>query len=351
MARHLCARYGNAINFKKKAVTNTLTPTLQTLPAWLNAEFGQHAVAIALVRNQQVDYHLHGLADVTTNTRLTEDTLFEIGSVSKPLTALAVLIQVQAGRWQLEQSLAQQVNLPQLAQHRYTLAALLTHRSGLPRLPANLVLDDISNPYAGYTEQQLLTALADTAFSSPTFSYSNFGYGLLGFLLQHGLQRDFASIMQQQVFTPLGMKTAAVQSPGQAFAKLANGYAITGEKTPNWQFDSLAGAGGVIASINDMAALLQAVFAQTEHNTLFRQWLTVLPSNDEPKMTAGWMQQENLLWHAGQTGGFTSLVAFDAEQKLGIVILSNIAIPVTTQGFVLLKQWIAQHNKQDLLGK
>ncbi len=304
-------------------------------------------MAIALVHDQQVEYHLHGLADVATESRLTKDTLFEIGSISKPLTALAALGQVQAGRWQLMQSVSQQFNLPQLAEHRYTLAALLTHRSGLPRLPANMPLHDLTNPYAGYAEPQLLEALASTRFDPQVFSYSNYGYGLVGYLLSQTLQQSYADIMQQAVFLPLGMSAARIQQPGVSFARLASGYAITGDNMANWQFDSLAGAGAVIATVEDMAIMLRTVFAQAEHNELLRQWLTVLTEQEGTVMTPGWMQQQNVLWHAGQTGGFASLVAFDPQQKMGIVILTNVAIPVTSQGFLLLQQWIAQHSTKD----
>lgn len=60
-------------------------------------------------------------------------------------------------------------------------------------------------------------------------------------------------------------------------------------------------------------------------------------------MTPGWMlSQQDWLWHAGQTAGFCSLVVFDPRQQKGVVILTNIAVPVTTQGFTLFEQWLAQ---------
>lgn len=300
---------------------------------------------------------MHGLADVATAAPVTPHTLFEIGSVSKPLTALAVLSQVQNGRWQLTQSMAEQTALPELASHTYTLAELLTHRSGLPRLPANMSLTDLRNPYATYDDTLLQAALANTEFPEEGFSYSNFGYGLLGWLLQQSLQQPYAEVMQQQVFQPLGMQHAAVQTPEHEPAaplqdgsttdnnlnKLATGYAISGDAVEHWQFDSLAGAGAVVANIEDMATMLTTLFQQTAHSALLQQWLTPLPTTGEPRMTPGWMlSQQDWLWHAGQTAGFCSLVVFDPKQQKGLVILTNIAVPVTTQGFALFKQWLAQ---------
>lgn len=108
------------LNLKKKALTPTEPLTLQQLPGWLKQEFGQHGVAIALIDGQQVQYQLHGLADTqqqATGQAVDRQTLFEIGSVSKPLTALAVLSLVQQGRWHLDRPLAQTAPLP-LTQRR-----------------------------------------------------------------------------------------------------------------------------------------------------------------------------------------------------------------------------------------
>lgn len=357
MARYLCSGPGHAAQLKKKALTEPIKPSLDNLSLWLNAEFGQQAVAIALIDGPQIRYHLHGLADVANAAPVTQHTLFEIGSVSKPLTALAILSQIARGRWQLTQSIAEQTNLPALATHTYTLAELLTHRSGLPRLPANMSLTDLSNPYAIYDDTLLQAALANTEFPEEGFSYSNFGYGLLGWLLQQDLQQSYAEVMQQQVFQPLGMQHAAVQMPGYKpvtplqdglttdnnLNKLATGYAISGDAVEHWQFDSLAGAGAVVATIEDMATMLTTLFQQTPHSALLQQWLTPLPTTGEPRMTPGWMlSQQDWLWHAGQTAGFCSLVVFDPKQQKGIVILTNIAVPVTTQGFTLFEQWLAQ---------
>ncbi|CAM5210403.1 serine hydrolase domain-containing protein [Alishewanella longhuensis] len=327
------------------------------MPSWLKQEFGQHGVAIALVDGQQVQYQLHGLADTgqqqTVSSALSQavnlDTLFEIGSVTKPLTALAVLSLVQQGRWQLDQPLAQQFALPELASHQYNLTDLLTHRSGLPRLPANLPLDDLRNPYASYHDNQLLEALTMTDFTERQFAYSNYGYGLLGWLLATESKQPYAELMQQRVFQPLMMPTAKVQmsttdNSGVAtpLPKLANGYAINAEQVANWQFDSLAGAGAVVASIEDMAGMLKQLFSAANTDPLLQLWLTPLPLSDQPAMTPGWMlTTQGWYWHAGQTAGFSSLVVFEPTQQKGLVILTNMALPVTEQGLALFADWLA----------
>ncbi len=353
MARHLYSGPGHATEFKKKALTPTEPLTLQQLPGWLKQEFGQHGVAIALIDGQQVQYQLHGLADTqqqATGQAVDRQTLFEIGSVSKPLTALAVLSLVQQGRWHLDRPLAQQFAMPELATHQYTLTELLTHRSGLPRLPANLPLDDLRNPYARYHDKELRTALTTTDFTERQFGYSNYGYGLLGWLLAAELKQPYAELMQQRVFQPLAMPTAKVQlslpahaGTPPALSKLARGYAINGEQVANWQFDSLAGAGAVVASIEDMAGMLKHIFATANTDPLLQLWLTPLQLNDQPAMTPGWMlTAKGWHWHAGQTAGFSSLVVFDTTQQKGLVILTNIALPVTEQGMALFADWLAK---------
>lgn len=314
-------------------------------------------MAIALVSGQDVIYQLHGHANLAGKEAANQGTLFEIGSVSKPLTALAVLAQVQAGHWQLDQPLAAQFPISDLTTHQYTLADLLTHRSGLPRLPANLPLDDLRNPYAGYHEKHLLAALSDNELVGKAtvqpFNYSNYGYGLLGWLLATSQQQSYANVMQQHVFPRLGMLTAQVATSNaardpadaattQPIAGLAQGYAIDGTPVDHWQFDSLAGAGAVVASITDMAAMLHNIFANATHDTLLQHWLTNLTAADAPVMTPGWMRTEQgWFWHAGQTAGFSSVVIFDTQQQKGLVILTNIGIPVTEQGLALFRDWLS----------
>ncbi|MFN3710101.1 MAG: serine hydrolase domain-containing protein [Alishewanella aestuarii] len=310
-------------------------------------------MAIALVHGQQVQYQLHGLIDTqpqAASQAVDLQTLFEIGSITKPLTALAVLSLVQQGRWQLDRSLAQQFARPELAKHQYSLADLLTHRSGLPRLPANLPLEDLRNPYASYHDNQLRAALTTTDFTERQFGYSNYGYGLLGWLLATELKQPYAELMRQRVFQPLAMPTANVQlslpehtGTTATWPKLARGYAINGEQVANWQFDSLAGAGAVIASIEDMAGMLKHIFATANTDPLLQLWLTPLPLSDQPAMTPGWMlTAKGWHWHAGQTAGFSSLVVFEPTQQKGLVILTSIALPVTEQGMALFADWLAK---------
>ena len=305
-----------------------------------------------------MEYHLHGLADIENNTAVTAKTLFEIGSVTKPLVALAALRQVQAGHWQLQQPVSTLTDTPELATHSYTLADLLTHRSGLPRLPGNFVTEltnegdpaasatRTANPYARYDSKALLAAAGSQEFSDRHYSYSNYGYGLLGYLLAQQ-QQKLDAVLQEQVFRPLGMKTARLQRPHQHYSPLAEGYALGAGKVPHWQFGALAGAGAVLASVSDMASMLQTVLRQPQQDKAMQLWLTPLVVDSEPKMTPGWMLQDGIYWHAGQTAGFCSFVGFDLQSQSGIVILTNLALPVSTQGFMLLQQWQETHQAAD----
>lgn len=300
-----------------------------------------------------MQYFLHGLADISAGQAVSADTLFEIGSVTKPLLALAALELVQNGVWQLDKPINQQTENTAFANHSYTLADLITHQSGLPRLPDNLTAEptlankfDVKNPYAEYNKSLLLSAAANQRLDTRTFRYSNYGYGLLGYLLAEAQNQSLDQIMRQQVFLPLGMNTAVLQRSGSVYSNLAKGYAIDGQQVSNWQFDALAGAGATLASITDMAMLLKKLLSSSDNNSVIRQWLQPINLDGAMQMTAGWMQQDGVLWHAGQTGGFCSVVAFNLSNQTGIVILTNLARPVTTEGFELLKQLQAMPVKE-----
>lgn len=262
--------------------------------------------------------------------------LYEIGSITKVFTGvlLALLVKEEAvglddpitkylpSEWTLPDSLG-----------AITLRHLATHTSGLPRLPDNLdatVLDE-ANPYANYREADLRHALETVALSRTPGSgteYSNLGMGLLGFLLARRMETSFETLVKQKICQPLGMTDTTMTLSIDEEARLIRGHSSDGEPTKRWENDVLAGAGGLISTVNDQLKFLLANFAGqggplAPALTLAREKHATGYGGDAQGL--GWCISHTppLHWHNGGTGGYVSFAGLNHNERIAVVLLSN----------------------------
>jgi CubicO group peptidase (beta-lactamase class C family) len=304
----------------------------------MEAYFNRHGVAIGLIRSNHIRYLVHGYADLANSIKVSTETRFEIGSVTKPLTAFLFAGDVASGTLRLNTPVSSLLPDVANALKQITLAELITHQSGLPRLPPNLVHIGVLNPYADYDTEALIQAVSAVASGQKSFRYSNFGYGILTLAAESRYADNYTMLMKTAVFPVLNMQNADIAGAGRVFRHLANGHVSSGDKTRNWQFDSMAGAGGVIASIRDMAQMIAAIFRGYETSPALKVWLTPL-SHGEHSMAMGWMiSEDGSYFHGGQTLGFSAYAGFNLATQAGVVILTNIARDVSVAGGQILNQ-------------
>lgn len=284
-------------------------------------------------------------------------TLFEIGSVTKVFTALALARLAVAGTVDLDEPLAALLpdgaSVPSRGGREITLRHLATHTSGLPRLPTGMLLTALlhpskPDPYADCTAERLLRALAASrlgAVPGRRFRYSNFGAGLLGLALAHRAGVDYGTLVAREITTPLGLTGTALVVDE---ARLAQGHDRRGRPTPAWHLADLAGAGGLRSTAADLVTFVSAHFDDGEGGTAdaVRVCLEVRHRiNPFAWAHLGWMgrrlhprQGGHLqIWHNGGTGGFCSFAGFDPERKVAVVVLSNTQRSVDREASDLLR--------------
>ncbi len=258
--------------------------------------------------------------------------LYEIGSVTKVFTALALARLVVAGTVRLDEPLADLLPAGARVPGPITLRQLATHTAGLPRLPTGMLRDALlhpsrPDPYAGCSTGMLLEALARTKLKAPKFRYSNFGAGLLGLALAHRAGLTYEALIDREIGAPLGLRDTAITVDP---ARLRQGHNARGKPVAAWHLADLAGAGGLRSTAADLVTFLRAQLAGTdpairlsrevEHRINPFAWVHL-----------GWMgrrlhdkQGGHLqIWHNGGTGGFVSFVGFDPEKQVGVIVLSN----------------------------
>jgi CubicO group peptidase (beta-lactamase class C family) len=150
-------------------------------------------------------------------TEATSATAFRIGSISKPMTAVAVLRLVEAGRVRLDDAVGRHV--PDAPASSATIAQLLTHTAGLPAEP----LGPWWERHGGCTWDDLVaTRLAPLWEPGERFHYSNVGYAVLGRLVEQAHGRAWDDVLRTEVWEPLGMGSTGRTPRGPH----ARGYAV-----------------------------------------------------------------------------------------------------------------------------
>ena len=311
-------------------------------------------IAVAIIENGQVSFINVGVANKETAQEIDQNTLFEIGSVSKVMTSTALATFVDEGTLKLsgpvQNYLPKSVKLPMKNDKAITFESLASHRSGLPRLPSNMQFSNPLNPYVDYTTEMMYEFLNQYTLprevgESP--EYSNLAVGLLGHTLAKIDGMNYEQMLMQRVLKPLKMKDTFVEVPRSALTRRSKGHNGNLETTDYWQLPAMAGAGAVVSDATDMALYLKANMQQNKLASAIK--LTHQPTaefgNSLTKVGLGWIIQGtadgDVYMHNGQTGGFASFIGFNPTSHKGIVILSNTSILMDEVGYSYLTNSLA----------
>lgn len=266
-------------------------------------------------------------------------TVFEIGSATKVFTGLLLADMVQRGEVSLTDPVAKylppEVKMPERGGRVITLEDLSRHRSGLPRLPGNLnASENPQNPYSRYTVQQLYDFLSGYVLPrdiGSAFEYSNLGVGLLGHVLSLAAGKDYETLVRERICLPLGMGDTVITLSPDLKSRLAVGHDQRYEVTSNWDLPTLAGAGALRSTAEDMVSFLAAQLGHTK--TRLDAAIAMTRSRRSPaengmEIGLGWLirptKNSEIIWHNGGTGGYRSFAGFDLKSGAGVVVLSNV---------------------------
>jgi serine-type D-Ala-D-Ala carboxypeptidase/endopeptidase len=282
----------------------------------------------------------HGSSDQHDPRPLNGETVFEIGSVPKVFTALVLADMARRGEVALDDPVAKylptDVKVPSRAGRSITLQDLATHTSGLPGMPDNFPATDPVNPYADYSVKQLYHFISNyqlTRDIGAAFEYSNLGAGLLGHALARHAAMDYETLVRSRVLAPLGMTSTAIALSPELKARLAPGHDAQLRTVPNWDLPTLAGAGALRSTANDLLAFLAATLGHAESPLApaMTSMLAVRRPAGTPgsAVALGWMVMtrgdNELIWHNGGTGGYRSFAGYLRKARVGVVVLSNTA--------------------------
>ncbi|MGB6268979.1 MAG: serine hydrolase domain-containing protein, partial [Olleya sp.] len=143
-------------------------------------------IVVGYIDGDTVEYFSNGNSVITNGTPVNEESVFEIGSISKTFTTTLLALKVNDGSMRLEDPISKylpkSVKVPTRNDKEITLLHLATHTSGLPRMPDNWSPADPNNPFADYTFKNLYDFISNYTLTrdiGAEYEYSNLGMGLL----------------------------------------------------------------------------------------------------------------------------------------------------------------------------
>jgi serine-type D-Ala-D-Ala carboxypeptidase/endopeptidase len=304
------------------------------------AETGPGMVAAILDSSGHPVIRTQGTAGDAADRALDGDTLFDIGSLTKLFTAVALADMVARGEMAMQDSLAKylppDVQVPDFAGKPITLLDVVTYSPGLPGWPSNTpALSEDDKPFPDYPTEKIYQALAATKLAAAPgtqYVYSNFGYGLLGLALARRAKLGFEEMIVSRVCKPLGMDSTCITVPAAMQARVAPGHNSKHAKVTGWTLpEAFAGAGAFRSTANDLAKFLEAAMGQrrTSLSPAFASLLVTRRPADRPdtRVGAGWFitsgHDDELVWKDGSTLGYTSFIGYSRRSRAGIVLLAN----------------------------
>ncbi len=300
-------------------------------------------MAVALVDENGIRVVTAGVARGAE--ALKPDDLFEIGSVTKTFTGLLLAIADEKGEARLddpvEKFLPEGIRLRDSADLPIRLVDLATQRSGLPRLATNMQPKDPKNPYADYTEQDLLDFLKTftaTRARNAQYEYSNIGFGLLGYVLTRAAKAaSFEDLLSARILQPLKL-TCTTSDPKRFHERLTQPHDANGRPTPAWDLPAAhAAAGAIRSTAGDMGRYVEAIAGLKTSPLSSAIGLATTTREQGPgrinPIGLAWMSlpfdKREIMNHDGGTFGSSSSLMVDRSAREGVFIVTNSSTPLT----------------------
>lgn len=321
-----------------EAVRRVIQQTLQ--------EANAPSIAVAVVQDGRIVWEdAFGYADRERQIPATAHTPYSLASMTKPITATAVMRLREAGRLDVDAPIERYLGGVRLADHGFaaeqvTARRIMSHSAGLPQY-GNFYL----NGSAPAGSERTISRFGMVVFPPDTrFEYSNIGMGILDAAIARTSGLSYGEYLRREVFGPLGMRHSAVGLPVgvEAAVRYDND-----RKPMRMYMTDHPGSGDVWASAHDMARFLafhmgtplpdqRAILTPAARLEMQRPAslhpMPTPPGVSRRDIGANWILTTSnghpQIWHSGGQPGVSSVMAFFPDQKLAFVLLANASAPL-----------------------
>jgi serine-type D-Ala-D-Ala carboxypeptidase/endopeptidase len=324
-----------SVNIMTDQVTAQTTPEFNEYIEKRMAVERIPGISIALIhKDGSISYQNYGTMGLNSTEPVSKYTIYESGSITK--TFSAGLLRILTDQYNispetpLREIFGDDVHIPAKNGIEITLEHLVTHTSGLPRLPGNLNPADMNDPYNEYTPEMLFDFLAGYELPrtpGEEFEYSNYAYMLFGQALQEISGKSYDQLLDEWYFSQLDMpSTSRFLSDSLRLAQPTT----SGLPAQRWHSEHVPGFGGLLSTTHDLANYVKLYLGHSDHPKA-----DLLRKNIEPlnnlggafNMSYAWIVatafEDTVAFHGGGTGGFRTFAGFSPVSGRGAVVMSN----------------------------
>jgi len=276
-----------------------------------------------------------GYRNMKTKEPLETSDPFQLASVSKPITAIAIMLMLDQGLIELDDPI--QKYLPQVPYEGVTIRHMLTHKSGMPNYMyfSDKLWPNRRTPISNNDVLCIMEQEKPQRYLKPNrkYNYSNTNYAVLASLIEEISGKSYADYIQRNIFDRVGMESAFVFNRNNDYKLPEPVYGYIGKRTKarNSYLNGVVGDKGIYASVDDLFKLDQALYtneliSQEAQNLMYSSSHRRLWSTDNYGL--GWRvntdkKNQRTVYHGGWWKGFRTYYIRELYSKKTIIVLSN----------------------------
>ncbi len=290
-------------------------------------------VSLAVIKDGKVvKMRGYGLASVELGAPATENTVYEIASVTKSFTATAIMMLAEDGKLGLDDKITRYMSGLPPTWGEITLRHLLTHTSGVASDPVPWSLETVGRPYA---REELLNIIKGAPLQFPPgtmYRYANSDYYLLALIIEKVSGKSYGEFLAERIFTPLGMTATRVDDPWEVVPGRAAGYGWEHDRLntpPQIHPSQTLGSGNLLSTVVDLAKFDAGLTEGRllKKASLDEMWAPAKINGEEIGYGLGWnvydYRGHRIIGHGGNATGFASQLAHYVADGTTVILLCN----------------------------
>lgn len=313
-----------------------LSDQLDSIFTFLHNKRGFNGTVMVTKYDQPIYKGAFGYADFRQKDTLTTQTAFQLASVSKQFTAMAIMMLKEKGQLNYEDSVQQYI--PDFPYQGITIRQLLTHRSGLSNYTyfSDELWPDRKVPITNEDVLDLMAKHQPRVYYQPDtrFDYSNTGYFLLASIVEQASGMPFSSFLQKHIFEPLQMTNTFTFSDSipAGTDRVAIGHTRGKRKRNPDYLDTVLGDKGVYSTVEDLYKWDQALYTEklVKRETLKEAFTGAgVRKKRKEDYGFGWRIRsldsgDTVVYHAGLWHGYTTYLLRNPKDHSALIVLSNL---------------------------
>jgi CubicO group peptidase (beta-lactamase class C family) len=276
----------------------------------------------------------YGLANVELFVPATENTVYQLASVTKQFTATAIMMLVEEGKIFLDDKITKHLDGLPIAWGSVTVRHLLNHTSGIKSYTSAPNFSKTARQ--DYTREEIIKLIAEAPMDfapGDRWAYNNTGYFLLGMIIEKVSGKEYGAFLNERIFQRLGMTSTRVNDLTEIIKNRATGYTWQKDRLRNGEYVSPTqpfSAGALTSTVLDLTKWDAALYTERvlKQSSLEQMWTpTKLNDGRTRGYGFGWemdvYRTRRRIAHGGGIQGFSTYICRFLDDKLTVIVLTN----------------------------